>query len=174
LTPFPTGSHRPREPHPPLSASPSLTAMESVANRNGRISGGRDHSRGRFATYAAFPRHDCSPYSHVHARRDELGFVPRSRASFCRPVPNPTVTIRKTFPSLCAGVSPSPGPETGPVGVSFGGSHPEGPLLSPGRPPWPRRSAFRSSGTPCRAPRPWRRSERRRRRPWEKTQWEAQ
>jgi hypothetical protein len=48
-----------------------------------------DRSRGRFATYADLLLHDCSPYSHVHVRRECLGFVPRSRAIFCRPVPNP-------------------------------------------------------------------------------------
>jgi hypothetical protein len=53
-----------------------------------------DRSRGRFAMYADFPRHDVSPYSHVHARRESLGFVHRSRAIFCRPVPNLSVTIR--------------------------------------------------------------------------------
>jgi hypothetical protein len=34
-----------------------------------------DRSRGRFATHADFPPHDCSPYSHVHVRRESLGFV---------------------------------------------------------------------------------------------------
>jgi hypothetical protein len=53
-----------------------------------------DRSRGRFATPADLPLHDCSPYSHVHARRESLGFVHRSRAILCRPVPNPKVTIR--------------------------------------------------------------------------------
>jgi hypothetical protein len=43
------------------------------------ISGGGGRSRGRFATPADSPRHDCSPYSHVHARRERLGFVHRSR-----------------------------------------------------------------------------------------------
>jgi hypothetical protein len=38
-----------------------------------------DRSRGRFATPADFPLHECSPYSHVHVRRESLGFVPRSR-----------------------------------------------------------------------------------------------
>ena len=41
-----------------------------------------DRSRGRFATL-----HDCSPYSHVHARREILGFVRCSRAIFCPPLP---------------------------------------------------------------------------------------
>jgi hypothetical protein len=39
-------------------------------------------SRGRFATPADFPRHECSPYSHVHVRRERLGFVHRSGADF--------------------------------------------------------------------------------------------
>jgi hypothetical protein len=46
-------------------------------------------SRGRFATPADFPPRDCSPYSHVHVRRERLGFVHRSRTILCRPVPNP-------------------------------------------------------------------------------------
>jgi hypothetical protein len=46
-------------------------------------------SRGRFTTRADFPRHDCSPYRGLHVRRDFGGFVHRSRAIFCRPVPNP-------------------------------------------------------------------------------------
>jgi hypothetical protein len=53
-----------------------------------------DRSRGRFASPADFPFQDCSPYSHVHVRRECLGFVPRSRANGCRPVPNLSVTIR--------------------------------------------------------------------------------
>jgi hypothetical protein len=50
-----------------------------------------DRSRGRFATPADFPLEDCSAYSHVHARRESLGFVPRSRSIFCRPAPNPAI-----------------------------------------------------------------------------------
>jgi hypothetical protein len=57
------------------------------------ISGGR-RSRGRFATPTDFPLQDCRPYSHVHERRERLGVVHRSRNIFCRPVPNPHVTIR--------------------------------------------------------------------------------
>jgi hypothetical protein len=48
-----------------------------------------DRSRGRFATPADFPLHDCSPYSHVHVRRESLGFVHHSRTILCRAVPNP-------------------------------------------------------------------------------------
>jgi hypothetical protein len=29
--------------------------------------------------------HECSPYRGLHARRESLGVVPRSRANFCRP-----------------------------------------------------------------------------------------
>jgi hypothetical protein len=46
---------------------------------------GWGRSRGRFAMYVDFPRHDCSPFSHVNVRRESLGFVHRSRSSFCRP-----------------------------------------------------------------------------------------
>jgi hypothetical protein len=56
--------------------------------------GARDRSRGRFATPADFPLHDCSPYRGLHVRRTSLGFVPRSRTVFYRPVSNPNVTIR--------------------------------------------------------------------------------
>ena len=60
--------------------------------------GGR--SRGRFATPADFPPHDCSPYSHVHERRECLGFVHHSRTIFCRPV-RATLALRfATFSSL--------------------------------------------------------------------------
>ena len=48
-----------------------------------------DRSRGRFATPADSPLHDCCPYSHVHVRRERVGFVPRSRTVFCRAEPNP-------------------------------------------------------------------------------------
>jgi hypothetical protein len=51
-------------------------------------------SRGRFAKLADFPRHDCSPYSHLQVLRESLGFVHRSRTISCRPVPNRSVTIR--------------------------------------------------------------------------------
>jgi hypothetical protein len=53
-----------------------------------------DRSRGRFATPPNCPLHDCSPYSHVHERRESLRFDHRSRTVFCRPVPNLGVTIR--------------------------------------------------------------------------------
>jgi hypothetical protein len=39
-------------------------------NRTGRGFGWEMSSRGRFATPADLPRHDCIPYSHVHVRRD--------------------------------------------------------------------------------------------------------
>jgi hypothetical protein len=51
-------------------------------------------SRGRFATPADFPRHDCRPYSNVHVRRESVGFPPRTRSISCRAVPKPNVTIR--------------------------------------------------------------------------------
>jgi hypothetical protein len=38
--------------------------------------GGR--SRGRFATPADFPPHDCSPFRGLHVHRESLGFVHRS------------------------------------------------------------------------------------------------
>jgi hypothetical protein len=59
-------------------------------------------SRGRFATPADFTLHDGTPYRGLHARRESLGFVHRSRAIFCRAAPNPNVTIR----NLCIAVQP--------------------------------------------------------------------
>jgi hypothetical protein len=57
------------------------------------ISGGRWLTR-PFRDAADSPLQDCSPYSHVHVRRESVGFVHRSRAILCRPVPNPNGTIR--------------------------------------------------------------------------------
>jgi hypothetical protein len=55
-------------------------------------------SRGRFATPADFHLQDCSPYPHVHTRRERLGFVPHSRTGFCRPVPNPNaITLSSLY-----------------------------------------------------------------------------
>jgi hypothetical protein len=62
---------------------------------------GEMSSRGRFATPADFPRHDCSPYRGLHERRESVGFVHRSTAMFCRPVPSPSVPIRNFLPHRC-------------------------------------------------------------------------
>ena len=51
-------------------------------------------SRVHFATSAQSLQHECSSYSLVHVRRECLRVVPRSRAIFCRAVPNPTRPIR--------------------------------------------------------------------------------
>jgi hypothetical protein len=53
-------------------------AMKSCESKQEAFRVG-DRSRGRFATPADSPLHDCSAYSHAHARRESLGFVPRSR-----------------------------------------------------------------------------------------------
>ena len=74
---------------------PQVQRRQKVANRNVWDFGWEMRSRGRFATPGDSPRHDCSPYSHVHVRRVRLGFTRRSRAIFCRPVPKPSVTIRE-------------------------------------------------------------------------------
>jgi energy-coupling factor transporter ATP-binding protein EcfA2 len=71
----------------------SLTATEKVANPDVGDLGGRDRSRGRFATPADFPRHDCSPYSHVHVRRESVGCVHRSGGHSLSP-PCQSLTIR--------------------------------------------------------------------------------
>ena len=57
-----------------------------------------DHrSRGRFATPAGFPLHDCRPFRGLHVQRERLGFVHRSRTIFCCPKPQ---RYDSTFPSL--------------------------------------------------------------------------
>jgi hypothetical protein len=71
------------------------------SNRDFRGFGWGECSRGRFATPADFPRHDCSPYRGLRVRRWGLGFFRRSRAFFCRAVPNLSVTIRKLFSIAC-------------------------------------------------------------------------
>jgi hypothetical protein len=63
--------------------------MKIVANRDDRDFGWEMSSRGRFATPADSPLHDCSPYRELHVRRWSLGFVHRSRTILCRAVPNP-------------------------------------------------------------------------------------
>ena len=73
---------------------------EKVANRNGRDFGWGIAHGGRYATPADFPRHDGTAYRELHVRRWVLGFVHRSRAIFCRAVPNLSVTIRNSFASL--------------------------------------------------------------------------
>jgi hypothetical protein len=77
------GSSTPGCPH----AQPGSPAYSDakVANRTSDF-GWEMSSRGRFAAPADFPLHNCSPNSHVHVRRESLGFVHRSRAIFCRPV----------------------------------------------------------------------------------------
>jgi hypothetical protein len=47
-----------------------------------------------------FLLHDCSPYSHVHVRRERFEICPSVKAIFCRPAPNLNVTIRATFSKL--------------------------------------------------------------------------
>ena len=66
---------------------------DSYAEVANRIGTSRSLTRPfRDARRSPSPR--CSPYSHVHVRCKSLGFVHRSRAIFCRPVPLPNVTIR--------------------------------------------------------------------------------
>ena len=47
---------------------------------------------------------ECGLYSHVRVRCESLGFVPRSRAIFSRPVPNLSVAIR----NFCIAALPTP------------------------------------------------------------------
>jgi hypothetical protein len=66
-----------------------MRKLRIVTKSNGRDFGWEISSRGRFATPAGFTRHECSPYQELHARRESLGFVHRSRAVFCRPRAKP-------------------------------------------------------------------------------------
>jgi hypothetical protein len=76
-------------PHPPTHPPKSVSSDQKVANRNGRDFRVGYRSRGRYATPADSPQHECTPYRELHARCERLGFVPRSRAIFCRAVPKP-------------------------------------------------------------------------------------
>jgi hypothetical protein len=77
-----------------LAAAAEATPAEvqrckSWRNREGFRVG--DRSRGRYATPAGTPRRDGTPYRGLRARRWGLGCVHRSRAAFCRAVPNLSV-----------------------------------------------------------------------------------
>ena len=79
---------------------PKLTTNKQRCEKPRIVTGRRDFgwersSRGRFATPADSPLHDCSAYSHVHVQRERFG-VHRSRAVFGRAVPK-IVTIRNCF-----------------------------------------------------------------------------
>jgi hypothetical protein len=76
-----------------FEASDSVYSDAKGRNASRNVRGFRvgDRSSGRFATPADFPPHDCSPYSHVHVRRESLGFFHRPRTFLCRPVPNPAL-----------------------------------------------------------------------------------
>jgi hypothetical protein len=80
----------------------------AAANRNDRGFGWEIAHAGRYATPAAFPRHDGTPYRGLRVRRDRLGFVYRSRAVFCRAVPNLSVSIRNfcIATRCCSGWAP--------------------------------------------------------------------
>jgi hypothetical protein len=80
-----------------------VRAMQKIANRFVWDSVG-DRSRDRFATPADFPGHDCSPYRGIHARRERLGFVYRSRTLFYRPVPNLSSPIRNFCIAVCRSI----------------------------------------------------------------------
>ena len=66
----------------PAGCGPALR-IGRLGNRVG------DHLT-RFATPDDSPLRDCSPYRGRRVRRESLGAVPRSRAIFCRAVPNPS------------------------------------------------------------------------------------
>jgi hypothetical protein len=55
------------------------------------------------------PFHDCSPYSHVHVRRERLGFAPRPRTLSRRAAPNPNARplfLTAVSASVAAGGTP--------------------------------------------------------------------
>ena len=93
---------------PRVLSSPSLsvrgwgTAMQKLRIVAVGISGGRSLTR-PFRDSADFPLDEFSPYSHVHVRRECLGFVHRSKA-ICRPVPNLSATIRNCLIAVCMGL----------------------------------------------------------------------
>jgi hypothetical protein len=100
-------SERSVHPHPSLpdvsvAAVRRCTAMKQLRIVTVLISGGGSLTS-CFATPAYFPLQHCSPYPHVHVRCESLGFVPRSRAIFCRPAPNPNITIRNFFVAVWHG-----------------------------------------------------------------------
>jgi hypothetical protein len=77
-----TGTTHDDSPMPTPAQCPATHKLRIVTL--GVSGGGR--SRGRYETPADFPLQDCSPYRELHVRRESLGFVHRSRASFCRAV----------------------------------------------------------------------------------------
>jgi hypothetical protein len=98
----PPAQQPPPAPRAPLSTLPNLKMLPGgpgwKPSSQGRglmqrcqkwrlVTGGRSLTR-PFREAPDFPRHDCSPYRGLHGRRESLGFVPRSGAIFCRPVPN--------------------------------------------------------------------------------------
>jgi hypothetical protein len=73
-------------------ASPCVTcaAMQTKeANRDVWAFGWEMSSRGRFTTPADFPRHDCSPYSHVHARTRKFEICSSFKGHFLSPRAKP-------------------------------------------------------------------------------------
>jgi hypothetical protein len=105
---------------------PVACSDAKVANRNVRDFGW-EIARGRFATPADFPLHDYSPYSHVHVRRESLGFVHRSKGHFLSPRANPYVAICNLFirapatgggyPALPRRLAPPPPPPPARAGI---------------------------------------------------------
>jgi hypothetical protein len=95
---LPRAFHRRLPPHArrPLNHSRHCSAYgdEKVATRNGGLFGSAHAADPRRRFLADFPLHDCSSCRGQHVRPESLGFVHRSRTSFCRAVPNPDCTIR--------------------------------------------------------------------------------
>ena len=83
----------------PLEVGPPTYSDEQLANRNVRDFRVGDLSPGCFATPADSPRQECSPDSHINARRDSVGFVHRSRTIFRA---KPECYVHLAPPSLLA------------------------------------------------------------------------
>jgi hypothetical protein len=76
--------------------SDTSTHSDTQRASMGFRAGGR--SRGRFATSADFPRHDCSPVPRATRTPGTFGRCPSFKRHFLSPpVPNPSVTIRNFF-----------------------------------------------------------------------------
>jgi hypothetical protein len=110
---------------------PLASPMRWVTPRNiERPSDAKEKNRnfgGRLTTPADFPRHQCSPYSHLHVRRFFWGgeFVHRSRAcqtSMSRAkhlaIRNFLITVNPRVSSNCLSLSPLP-PCSNPLSLSL-------------------------------------------------------
>jgi hypothetical protein len=80
--------------------APAVTAMQKSRIVTCGVSGWEIGRTGPVSLDTMVPVQGL--YSHVHVRRERLGRIHRSRTVLCRPVPNPSDTIRNCFPSRWA------------------------------------------------------------------------